>query len=137
MIVLAGRIVSTTGAGGVVNVWSAPATLPSPLVARTRTWRVVPGERPCAAALTGTAVVPAGRFTGAVVLPYAVVGPKSKTTAVSLPRGSTVALKDADVGLSALAAPVDARGGALRNRCTSLLPLSVNQMYPSGPLTTC
>ena len=52
-----------------VNVTSAPATAPSLLLARTRTCSVVDGGSPWAAAVTGTAALPAGRFTGAVVLP--------------------------------------------------------------------
>src|SRR4051812_29870072 len=58
---------------GVVKVTSEPVALPSALVARTRTWSVLDGGRPCAAALTSVGLVAAGTVIGAVVEPYAVV----------------------------------------------------------------
>jgi len=57
------------GFTGVVKAWSSPTVVPATLVATSRKWYVVPGERPPRFADAATALVPAPAPVFAVVAP--------------------------------------------------------------------
>jgi hypothetical protein len=69
VVVVVVVVVGVASLGDVVKVWSSPEVVPAALVATTRKWYVVPGERPLRLADPATALGPAPAPVLPVVAP--------------------------------------------------------------------
>src|SRR6266852_2068082 len=97
----------------VVKLASAPLLVPASLVATSRKWYVVLGERLETVAVTVRSLAPEPALFDDVFDPYAVLVPYSKYQVVARPSGFTLPLSVADVGVTAVAGAVTALGSPL------------------------